>query len=175
MVNLEKQNYDENKSIFVSLSRELRRHLTSVHEIEHVGSTAIPEIEYGKNIIDILIGVDSENSFQKTYNELIALGYYPSKNTESNIYHFFASSDRETHSGDVHIHLCMEHTDRHDEFLILRDYLLANVDEACKYSDYKLRLLEAGYGERSDYRREKSKYVTDLISRAKAYQLKSKE
>ena len=54
MVELVRQNFKTNKKIYNETKHNLRKKLDKSISIEHVGSTAIPNM-YGKNIIDIPI------------------------------------------------------------------------------------------------------------------------
>lgn len=165
MVELEKQDYVKNKNLYNKIENELRRVIDINIPIDHVGSTAIPNM-YGKNIIDILIGVEDDNEFDKIRDILENNGYYASPK-KNDIYQFFASTKEETKSGDIHIHLVIKDTDRYKEFLILKNYLLNNNDEVKKYSDFKLNILKNGIYNREEYKKTKSKYVSDLLNRAK--------
>ena len=166
MIELIKQDYEKNKKTFLEIESKLRKALPDKTPINHVGSTAIPDI-CGKNIIDILVGAKNTEEFE-TFKEIISnLGYFASKNSKSEIYQFFASREGETGDGDSHIHLVIIDTERYREFLILRDYLLSNPNEAIAYSDHKKELVEKGIIDRKLYRQTKSEYVTKLIERAK--------
>lgn len=48
MVELIKQNFIENKKIYQNVETKLRKRIETNIPINHVGSTAIPNIEYGK-------------------------------------------------------------------------------------------------------------------------------
>ena len=168
MVELKKQNYLKNKLLYKKIYKCLRKDIDKNIPIDHVGSTAIPNM-YGKNIIDILIGVD-ENEFDKVKNIIKKNGYYASVR-KNNIYQFFASTKEETKSGDIHIHLVIKDTDRYKEFLILKKYLLKNKKEAKNYSNLKRKILNDGINNREEYKSIKSKYVSELIERAKKYEL----
>ena len=172
MVELEFQNYEENVKLFNKTKEKLSKVLTRAQTIEHVGSTAIENM-FGKNIIDILVGVKNQEDFDLTFKQIEALGFRVGKRTESNFYHFFASSESETKSGDIHIHLVIIGTERYEEFLILRDFLKTHPEEAKKYSDHKLEMIKNGVTERKEYRATKSLYVENLINRAKQ-ELKNK-
>ncbi|MBQ7140278.1 MAG: GrpB family protein [Bacilli bacterium] len=166
MVEIVKQNFKENKKIFCEMERILKNELEKSVVISHVGSTAIPKI-YGKNIIDILVGVENTKIFKDVSSKLKELGYYPSDKSKTIEYQFFASKKEETKSGDIHIHLGIINTNRYNEFLLLRDYLLDNPNVAKEYSDYKKKILKLESAERSQYRNIKSIYVSNLIERAK--------
>lgn len=168
MVTLVKQNYLENKKIYNQIEKDLRKALNKDISIDHVGSTAIPDM-YGKNIIDILVGVKDAEQFEETSKILLNKSFTPSVKSKTPIYQFFSSKEDETSSGDIHIHLVILNTERYNEFIILREYLLNNKDEALKYSNLKLKLIEDGITDRKQYKTVKSEYVTNLIERAKLW------
>ena len=165
MVNLLNQDFIKNKALYNEISSELTQKLGNNCPINHVGSTAIPNMQ-GKNIIDILIGAKNEKEFNKFVEILSSIGYFPSSNSRTNIYQFFASTTVETSSGDVHLHLSIIGTDRYNEFLILRDYLLSHPKEAEKYSNYKKQILQDNNNDRKQYKAIKSIYVSQLIENA---------
>ena len=166
MVKLINQDYLANKKRFLEVEKWLKQIVGDQVEIEHVGSTAIPDIK-GKNIIDILIGAKNKEQFEKFAQSLTSSGYFGSEKSKTDIYQFFASRQEETGDGDVHIHLVVVGTGRHDEFLILRDYLLRHKEEADRYLNHKKELISSGVTDRKLYRATKSKYVSELIARAK--------
>ena len=174
MVTLHEQDYTKNKKRYLDTLKTLRQVLGETTPIDHVGSTAIPSIEYGKNILDILVGAIDSDDFIRLYNHIHNLGYQPSKNSKTDIYQFFATRTGETTDADTHIHLVLMGTDRYLDFIRLRDYLLYNSDEAIAYSMHKQELLGKGIVDRKEYRATKSKYVEALIDRARAYADKNK-
>ena len=168
MVELVKQDFEKNKVHYKMVETELRSEFFDMVDIDHVGSTAIPEM-CGKNIIDVLLGVDNQEKFSFVLNALVSKGYFASQNSKTDIYQFFASRQGETGDGDVHLHLVIKGTDRYNDFLTLRDYLLAKPAEAEAYSNHKKELIERGVVDRKEYRRIKSEYVSALIDRARKY------
>jgi len=166
MVELKKQNYRKNKELYNKIEKELRENLDKSIPIDQVGSTVIPNM-YGKNIIDILIGAIDEEEFDKITNILEKMNYVGSKKSKDLIYQFFASTEEETGDGDVHIHLVIKNTERYSEFLILRQYLLNNTEEAKNYSDFKRKIINSGIEDRREYKKIKSEYVSALLERAK--------
>ena len=168
MVSLKKQNYIENKKIFNCIEKELRKYLDNTIKIEHVGSTAIKNM-YGKNIIDILIGAKNKEEFNYINNILENnMKYIASKKSKDSEYQFFSSIAGETSSGDIHVHVALENTDRYNDFLILREYLLSNKEEAKKYSDVKRKIISLGIEDRREYKKIKTKYVSDLLNKIKS-------
>lgn len=63
----------------------------------------------------------------------------------------------------------MMDTERYSEFIILRDYLLNNNEEATNYSKLKKEIIDKGITDRREYKAIKSPYVTELLSRAKIF------
>ena len=167
MVEIVKQDYKQNKKRYEKVYKQLQKNIKNNVIISHVGSTAIPNI-YGKNIIDVLIGVEDYKSLNEVSKKVEELGYFPGKNKEKN-YRFFASTQEETKSKDIHIHICIISTSRYQEFLLLKRYLLLNEDVALKYSDYKKEIINKKSALRSEYKKIKSKYVEKLINQAKEY------
>ena len=166
MVELIIQDFEKNKEIYNQISKSLKDILGTSAHIDHVGSTAIPNM-VGKNIIDILVGFKDKCEYEKFAEILSKNGYFGSTNSKTEFYQFFASSQNETKDGDVHIHLAMLRSERYNEFIILKNYLLSNENEALAYSNYKNEILSSGITDRKEYRKIKSEYVTKLIKRAK--------
>ncbi len=167
MVILVKQNYHQNIIKYERIKKELIKLIGNNYAINHVGSTTIPKM-VGKNIIDILIGVNKPNELGVIQNILIKNGYYPG-NKKQKYYRFLTSKASETQSGDVHIHLAITSQLRYQEFLILKDYLLENPFVASQYANYKKETILKYGNERKKYRKIKSKYVKQLINDAKDY------
>jgi len=166
MVRIVKQNFDKNKEIYQKIKNQLECEIDEDIIINHVGSTAIPNI-YGKNIIDILIGVENLDCFEKVAKRLTIIGYFPSNKSKTEEYQFFASRKEETVSGDIHIHLVKLYTDRYNDFILLKKYLLNNPLVAKEYSNYKKEILKLKGKDREIYKKEKSDFVSNLIKQAR--------
>lgn len=165
MIKIVKQDFEENKKKYNKLVEKLEVKLPSEVQITHIGSTAIPNM-YGKNIIDILIGVKTICQFNMVYNILIDIGFIPSAKNKAQDYQFFASTSRETKTGDIHIHLAMINTNKYKDFILIKEYLLSNKKETKEYSDFKRKIAKENM-ERNKYKRIKSEYVSELLKRAK--------
>ena len=166
MVELFNQDFLKNKAIFETIKQKLNMFLGNNVCVEHVGSTAIPNM-MGKNIIDVLVGAENNFEFEKFSKIISNQGFYPSLKSKTNIYQFFASTQNETTMGDIHIHLVVKNTERFNDFILLKDYLLKNTLEAEKYLNYKKQILNNFGADRETYRKIKSEYVTSLIKKAK--------
>ena len=166
MVELQRQNKKVNTQIYNKVFKQLRKVINREVPIDHVGSTAIPNM-YGKNIIDILIGARNETELEELTIKIKELGYFPGRNSTGMIYRFFASTEEETKSGDIHIHLVIINSDRYKDFLILKKYLLKNKEERKNYSNLKKELIKNGHFIREEYKSIKSEYVSSLLERAR--------
>lgn len=167
MVILEKQNYNQNLRLYNEIKEQLKKQINKNIEISHFGSTSIPSIKYGKNIIDILIGVKDKKEFAEIAKILESINYIPSDKSKTEEYQFFASTNEETKSGDIHIHLVLKDTNRYKEFILLKEYFLENKKEAIAYSNFKQKLIEEKINDRKEYKRLKSEYVTKMIEKIK--------
>ena len=88
MVEPKIQNFKKNKNIYKNIERQLKQILTPTTPINHVGSTAIPDM-CGKNIIDILVGAKNNSELSAFKTKIEALGYFASENSRSEIYQIF--------------------------------------------------------------------------------------
>ena len=82
---------------------------------------------------------------------------------------FFLQQQMKLLLGDVHIHLVILGTERYNEFIILKNYLLQNKEEASKYSSFKIEIINKGITDRKEYKVTKSEYVSKLLMRAKKW------
>ena len=167
MVELEEQNYNENQKKFKEIKQKLEDEINKNIEIIHVGSTSIPSIKYGKNIIDILIGAKDKKEFAEIAKILESINYIPSDKSKTKEYQFFSSTKEETKSGDIHIHLVLKDTNKYKEFILLKQYLLENKKEAIAYSNFKQKLIAEKINDRKEYKRLKSEYVDKIIEKIK--------
>ena len=167
MLQLERQNYQKNVRKYREERIKLTESIGRSFVVHHVGSTAIPQMS-GKNILDILIGAPSSDDLKTALRKLIRKGYFVGKGKEDD-YVFLASRAEETRSGDIHIHLAIIGSDRYEDFLYLKNYLLENPYEAAKYRGIKRLIAKTTDGDRTDYKKKKSEYVADLLKKARLY------
>lgn len=134
--------------------------------IHHVGSSSMHI--GGKNIVDILVGVEDAEEMAAVRDLLSKHGYIEGHDSHPDRI-FMASRSGETGEGDFHIHICPRSEDSYKDMLILRDYLRAHPEEAREYERMKrVFAKEAGY-DRKTYKALKSGYVVRLIEKAKKY------
>lgn len=153
---------------FEKEANRLRRVMGADVSIEHVGSSAVGI--GGKNIVDILVGVKSEEDMERMRDTLVNAGYREGHDTHPDrIFMAFRvdddGTDRETKDGDFHIHICVKGSETYLDFLRLRDYLLKDRSAALEYERKKKDFVHEAGGDRKKYRAIKSAYVSELIQK----------
>jgi len=136
----------------------------SLVEIEHIGSTAVPNLS-AKPIIDIIASVPTMDIAKQILGPLCGYGYVTSDSFNSRL------SDRVwllRHSGGHrthHLHIVEVRSMGRKRALRFRDALRASKDLALSYQKLKLELAESAGSDRDAYARAKSKFVNDVVER----------
>ncbi len=133
--------------------------------IEHVGSTAIPNIA-AKPIIDIMVGVQSLNSSRDAIEILEDNGYCYA-DYKSDVMHWFCKPSPEfrTH----HLHLVPYESQLWTERIQFRDVLLSDRKIAQEYSDLKVSLAKEFANDREAYTEAKWPFIQRTISASGAF------
>ena len=137
--------------------------------LEHIGSSAVGI--GGKNIVDILVGVETVEDMEPVRDLLSEAGYREGHDTHPDrIFMAFRKdddgTDRETGEGDLHVHIVVVGSGEYNNMLALRDYLMSHPEKAKEYFEIKkVFAREAGY-DRKKYKALKSEYVEKLIEEA---------
>lgn len=140
--------------------------------IEHIGSTAIPNI-YAKPSIDILVEIANDTTIK---NEVIEL-------MKANGYHFMLRKDRlppflsflkgytaEGFKGQVyHIYMAEKEHEILWDRIYFRDYLRENKSVAKEYESIKLKLAKQHEFDRGAYTKGKDEFVNSITKLAKKY------
>ncbi len=155
---------DELKQHFINEKVRLSSFLPKGVKIDHVGSSAVGI--GGKNIVDILIGVSDQTEMKVARDILIKNGYFEGNDNHDDRI-FLASRKEETGEGDFHIHICPVLKDSYNDFIVLRDYLIANPNKAKEYLEKKHEFAKKAGFDRKKYKTLKSKYVSQLLLDAK--------
>ncbi|MBB5914723.1 GrpB-like predicted nucleotidyltransferase (UPF0157 family) [Nocardia transvalensis] len=133
------------------------------HDIEHIGSTAVPGLA-AKPIIDLMASVRDLDVTVDREHILAALGYHREDNGMRGrlFYPRADASGRSTH----HLHVVrVEDWDGQNE-RILRDYLRTHPDAAAEYGALK-RQLAAEISDMNHYTRRKTDLVQTLVDAAR--------
>jgi GrpB-like predicted nucleotidyltransferase (UPF0157 family) len=128
--------------------------------IEHVGSTAIPNVP-AKPILDILVGVEDFDEARVCIAPMLAIAYdYRGENGIPRR-HYFVKGDPRTH----HVHMVEVGSDTWNATLRFRDLLRTHPDVAGEYAREKERLAAAYSDDRETYQREKDRVVERILGR----------
>lgn len=133
-------------------------------KIEHVGSTAIKGIK-SKPIIDILITCNNLDEFIEFVKKNVASDIYTIKEEPTKGGDFLI---RKEENGKVKafIHVLPENSSTAKNYILFRDYLNRNIDEAKKYEKLKLKLYNKYKNDRQSYTLGKDKYINGIIKKA---------
>jgi GrpB-like predicted nucleotidyltransferase (UPF0157 family) len=148
------------KDDFLSESQRIKSAVRdSSIRLEHVGSTAIPDI-YAKPILDMAI-LCGEKGLELIADTLPKLGYDYRGQFDDEIGHFYAVLDK------GNIRYCQVHiyTEANDDWFLklkFRDVLRQNAELAKEYNDYKLQLAKT-VSNKSEYAEIKDKWVDTFI------------
>lgn len=149
---------------FAAEKSRLMNILPTSSVVEHVGSSAVGI--GGKNIVDILVGVDSADEIENIRDILVKNGYFEGQDSHRNRV-FLASRQEETSQGDFHIHICPVGSESFRDFISLRDFLRKNPRKAQAYLKKKQQFAAEANFERRRYKALKSTYLSKLIAEAK--------
>jgi GrpB-like predicted nucleotidyltransferase (UPF0157 family) len=162
--------YDPNwPGLFQSLRKRIADALGDMAAaIEHVGSTAVPDLA-AKPIIDIDVLLASETMLPAAIERLASLGYIHRGNLgipEREA--FFAAANDPPH----HLYVCPPCSAEFRRHIAFRDYLRARPKDAKIYGDLKIALAERFRDDRSAYNTAKGEFVAEMTSRGVAAQKK---
>lgn len=133
--------------------------------IEHIGSTAIPGL-LAKPIIDMNVAIPSLDDVDYFITGLQKLGYeyIPERRFSDRQFFPKGPSERRTH----HLNLVeiTSETGWKNE-LLFRDYLRSHDKAKNEYATLKKELAEKYFDNRDEYTERKSKFIIEIINKAK--------
>jgi GrpB-like predicted nucleotidyltransferase (UPF0157 family) len=134
--------------------------------IEHIGSTAIPEMD-AKAIIDIMAAVRSLQVALNWVAELEHIGYEPRPDLGHLLPNrlFFEKGPPEARQ--FHLHLLEQGSELWENHLECRDYLRGHADQAAAYGRLKRRLASELGHDRHAYSTAKRDFVEGIVRLAR--------
>ncbi|MGK0223755.1 MAG: GrpB-like predicted nucleotidyltransferase (UPF0157 family) [Limisphaerales bacterium] len=153
-------------AIFASAKYELVRNLSQIAsvEIEHVGSTAMPNL-CAKPIVDILVGVADRAAMVDVGAAIQALNYLPWHSTsERGTFQRRNHLDEPTHQIHVVIHEGSLWVDQ----IAFRDWLVVNELDRILYENLKISSA-AKYSNTQDYSESKSAFVKQILLKSNRF------
>ena len=135
-----------------------------IQRIEHIGSTAIPNI-WAKNIVDILLEVGKIEDLARVRDLLVKNGWLVMSESPNRISLNKGYTEQGFAEKVFHLHLRM--TGDHDE-IYFRDYLCQHPDIAQAYQELKLSLWKKFEHNRDAYTDAKTDFINHYVSEAKS-------
>ncbi|MBU1144584.1 MAG: GrpB family protein [Firmicutes bacterium] len=156
-------------SLWVSYYNEEKENLLNfltsnqIKRIEHIGSTAIPNI-YAKNIVDILVEVYHDFNIKDLIHCICEAGYIKMSETTNRI--SFNKGYTENGFAEKVYHLHFRNEGDNDE-LYFRDYLIDNPYNLKEYESLKLQLWKKFEHDRDGYTNAKTSFILSMTKKAK--------
>lgn len=150
------------------------------YRIEHVGSTAVPNLD-AKAIIDIDIIYSNATVFDRIKNKLESIGYQHKGD------HGIASRDVFKRKGDAahvvldrirhHLYVCLDNSPALERHLLFRDYLRKHAWARLAYQEMKYQLAKKTYQNKHWYAAEKALtinvFIDEIIEKEKSERMLS--
>jgi len=152
---------------FADLKCEIEKGLHGLdYEIEHVGSTSVPNLD-SKPIIDIDIIYDSESEFEFIKSGLIKIGYYHNGNQGIEKREVF-KRDGSVPNVDLdgvahHLYVCPKGCEPLERHILMRNYLRRNDKARRKYQEMKYELAIKANQDKKLYAELKEMHVNEFI------------
>lgn len=146
----------------VELKEKLKRF--DIQDIQHIGSTSIPNIK-SKPIIDIAILTRYKDNHLNYTKKLISLGYTYDEQASSAERYFYRKYNQ-----DIGFHLSIAFCDRGsfwERQTTFRDYLIKHPLDSKEYEKLKEKAIKEDTSGKVNYILAKSKFVADILSKAK--------
>lgn len=132
--------------------------------INHIGSTAIPNIQ-AKPIIDTLVEINPDADWQRIKEKMEAAGHICMSCSDSRM--SFNKGYTPSGYADKVFHIHFHRAGDNDE-IRFRDYLIAHPEVAKEYEKLKLSLLPKYRNDRDGYTEAKSDFVRNITALAKS-------
>ena len=133
--------------------------------IEHVGSTALPDVD-GKGIIDVMIAYPSPRDLPVIVDLLSKNGYFAARDAAEHTERvFMASRLEDTVEGDIHLHIVRAGSLAAKQFIAVREYFLSHPADAREYSETKHAIAAASHYEREEYKKRKSEFMKKILEK----------
>jgi len=147
--------------IYKSEAKRILHNLSPwLEKLEHVGSTAVPNLS-AKPIIDIIGAVSSTESIDSQILNFYKLGYnYLGECGRPGRYFFTFNRGKSTL---FHLHIVNNNSTYWSDIVSFRDTLISNKDLASDYSKHKIFLLKNCGNNRKKYREEKELWFNKNI------------
>ena len=131
-------------------------------EVEHIGSTAVPQLA-AKDIIDVLLVVADSGDESAYLNPLVEAGYQLRvREPEFDEHRMFRTPDR-----DVHIHVYSRGSVEIERYLNFRNWLRQHPDDRQAYERLKIQLASRDWKDMNAYAATKGTFIEEVIVKAR--------
>jgi len=155
----------EYRAFFTAEKKKITKALGSTARIEHVGSTAIPDLG-GKGILDIIVGV-SKSKFAESKKKLEEAGYeFREKASYPERLFFRIDYPYKNRKRRIHIHLVKFNGQNWKEMISLRNYLLKHPEVVEQYVKIKKEGVKKALSDGKKYRKYKKEFVDSILKKA---------
>ncbi|MBM3291884.1 GrpB family protein [Candidatus Bathyarchaeota archaeon] len=135
-----------------------------VKSISHIGSTSVSGLP-SKDIIDIIVGVESKQVADECQTILFNVGY--TDVTVEDSLEWFYCLGKKLEGAYCHLHLVIDGSTHHQNHIIFRDYLRNHPEAIKEYSDLKYSLATQYRNDRVAYTNSKTAFIEKIIRLAK--------
>lgn len=133
----------------------------SALRIEHIGSTAVPELA-AKPIVDILVEVANASDESTYLDQLENVGYVLRvREPDWNEHRMFRTPEK-----DVHIHIYSQGCFEVKRVLAFRDHLRKNPIDRLKYEELKRNLANNDWTDMNAYADAKTELIEEILTKA---------
>lgn len=153
--------------LFEKEKERLSKYLTGEFRIEHVGSTAIPNLG-GKGIIDIYI-VAPKDQLDRMSQEVLNSGYEyrPRVSADQHVFHRIDLPDPIEGTRRYHIHISYPEADDFRQAIAFRDYLREHPEDVERYVEVKKKAANEANQDKDTYMRIKTPVIQEILEKAK--------
>ncbi len=133
-----------------------------VHDIEHIGSTAVPNLP-AKPVIDMVVSVDDLYVYHKIKDKLIELGYefMPERVFDDRVFFPKGPKENRTH----HLSLVIKNSNGWKQPMMLRDYLVTHPKVLNQYKLLKEQLANKYGDDRASYTSAKADFIQQVLAK----------
>lgn len=155
-------------NLFKKEKERLSKYLTGNYQIEHVGSTAVPNLG-GKGIIDIYI-VAPKKDLDRISKEVLKSGYEfrPRVSPDQHVFHRIDLPDPIEGMRRYHIHISYPEAKDFKQAIAFRDYLKAHSEDVKKYASTKKKASLEANQDKDKYMAIKNPAIQEILKKALA-------
>ena len=140
----------------------------NIIQIEHIGSTSVPNLA-AKPIIDIIIIVYDINKVDEFNAEMAKYGYTAKGEYGMPGRRYFVKFKEDGVNRTHHVHIFEKENLFTDKMLLFRDFLRVNQQARTKYENTKRELSKKYYHDSTSYTNGKSDCINEILTEAKQF------